>query len=198
MCIRDSVTGCQAIIPAVRRVLDGWRAASHPVVHTLEAHLPDLSDCPASKLCGPRAPRDGWRIGQVKHASMGRAMIRGEPGSETAPELTPVAGERVVYKPGKGAFFGTELDKELQGMGVCGVTTEVCVQSTLREANDRGYECLLLADCTASYFPEFKESTLQMVASQGGLVGWVSDSTSLLAALRESSSVEVAEGLDKV
>jgi nicotinamidase-related amidase len=120
---------------------------------------------------------------------MGRILIRGEPGHDIIPELYPFPGEPVIDKPGKGAFYATELDALLRNFGiqhllVCGVTTEVCVNTTVREANDRGYRCVVLADCCASYFPEFHRMGLDMIQAQGAIFGWVSDSQSALAVLK--------------
>jgi len=180
----NDVRRLQAIVPTVRRVLDAWRARGGLVVHTREAHAPDLSDCPpAKRLRG--SPR--LRIGDT--GPMGRLLVAGEPGSEIVPALAPAAGEAVIDKPGKGAFHATGLQAHLQGRGithlvVMGVTTEVCVQTTLREANDRGYDCLLLEDATDSYFPEFKAATLAMITAQGGIVGWTAPSAALLRGLQ--------------
>jgi len=179
----NDVTRLQAIVPTVARVLHAWRRAGGFVVHTREAHAPDLSDCPpAKRLRGD--PR--LRIGDA--GPMGRILIAGEPGSQIVPALAPIDGERVIDKPGKGAFYATALGKELHARGitqliVMGVTTEVCVQTTLREANDRGYECLLVEDGTESYFPEFKAATLAMIRAQGAIVGWTAPSDALLRAL---------------
>ena len=179
----NNVSLLSAIIPSCQAMLKAWRAVGALVVHTRETHLPDLSDCPAAKL---NRGNPGRRIGDP--GPMGRILIRGEPGSQIIPELAPIAGEIVIDKPGKGAFYATPLQEALQSRGVThlvfmGVTTEVCVQSTMREANDRGYDCLVLADCTESYFPEFKAATLAMIQAQGGIVGWVGASTNLLKAL---------------
>jgi len=119
---------------------------------------------------------------------MGRILVRGEEGHDIVKELYPEPGEPVVDKPGKGAFFATDLDGILKNRGirqlvVCGVTTEVCVNTTVREANDRGYDCLVLEDCVASYFPEFQKAALAMIKAQGGIFGWVSDSGRFLEAL---------------
>jgi nicotinamidase-related amidase len=171
----------RAVAPA-KRVLDAARDQGLLVVHTREGHLPDLSDLPLAK----------WRRSGPPHIGdagpMGRILVRGEPGWEIVPELAPVPGEPTIDKPGKGAFHGTGLDELLRARGVTslivqGVTTEVCVQTTVREANDRGYDCLVLEDCTASYFPEFHRATLEMVVAQGGIVGWVATSEMLLATL---------------
>jgi len=154
----------------------------------MESHRPDLSDCPAAKRDGPRAPPAGKRIGEVADSRMGRILVRGEPGNAIVPALSPRPGEKIIHKPGKGAFYGTDLANHLSGLGIthlviCGVTTEVCVQSTMREANDRGFECVVLEDCTASYFPAYKQATLSMIAAQGGIVGYVAESADLLPQL---------------
>jgi biuret amidohydrolase len=180
----NDVTRLQAIVPTVRRVLDAWRAAGGRVLHTREAHAADLSDCPPAKhLRG----NPSLRIGDL--GPMGRVLVAGEPGAEIIPELAPVPGEWVVDKPGKGMFFATPVQDLLRGQGIThlvfmGVTTEVCVQTSMREANDRGYECLLLEDGTDSYFPEFKAATLAMVTAQGAIVGWVAPSALLIEALQ--------------
>ena len=181
----NDVTLLQAIVPATRRMLDEWRAAGGWVVHTREVHRPDLSDCPPAK-------RDRGsptlRIGDV--GPMGHIIIAGEPGSEIVPELAPADGELVIDKPGKGAFYATGLQAALQERGIThllfgGVTTEVCVQTSMREANDRGYECLLIEDCTESYFPAFKAAAVEMIRAQGAIVGWTAPSSALLAALAD-------------
>jgi nicotinamidase-related amidase len=179
----NEVRRLEAIVPACQRVLAAWRALGGLVVHTRESHAPDLSDCPpAKRLRGNPA----LRIGDT--GPMGRILVRGEPGNDIIPALAPRAGEIVLDKPGKGAFYGTPLDALLREARIIqlvfmGVTTEVCVQTTMREANDRGYDSLLLEDCTESYFPGFKAATLEMVAAQGAIVGWTASSTALLAAL---------------
>jgi nicotinamidase-related amidase len=152
------------------------------VIHTREGHEPDLSDVPRAKLEKGAGPKIG------DPGPMGRILVRGEPGHALIPELAPVAGEVVIDKPGKGAFYATELQDVLRARGieflvVCGVTTEVCVHTTVREANDRGFRCLVPGDCCASYFPRFHEVGLEMIAAQGGIFGWVTDSESVLAAL---------------
>lgn len=179
----NDVTPLQAIIPTVQRVLAAWRALGGLVVHTREAHQPDLSDCPPAKR---ERGQPSLRIGDV--GPMGRVLIRGEPGHAIVPALAPVDGEIVIDKPGKGAFYATGLDETLRARGithliVMGVTTEVCVQTSMREANDRGYECLLVEDGTDSYFPEFKAATLAMIRAQGAIVGWTAPSALLLQAL---------------
>jgi biuret amidohydrolase len=175
-------------VPAAARVLRAARQKRLFIVHTREGHRPDLSDCPPSKRA-----RGRLAIGIGDPGPMGRILIRGEPGHQIVKELTPDGGEAVVDKPGKGAFYATELDALLRNHGVqqlivCGVTTEVCVQTTVREANDRGYDCLVLADCVASYFPELHEAALEMIAAQSGIFGWVSDSSRFLHSLGWPSS----------
>ena len=153
------------------------------VVHTREAHRADLSDCPPAKR---HRGNPGLRIGDV--GPMGRILVADEPGNQIIPELAPVAGEWVIDKPGKGAFYATDLHDMLQKRGIShlifmGVTTEVCVQTSMREANDRGYDSLLLIDCTESYFPHFKASTIEMIHAQGAIVGWTGASDLLLPKL---------------
>jgi len=170
-------------IAPTRALLDAFRARGLPIIHTQEAHRPDLSDCPPSKL---ERGRGLLTIGDA--GPMGRILVSGEPGAAIIPELAPLPGEIVIEKPGKGAFHATPLRERLTELGVthllfAGVTTEVCVQTTMREANDRGYECLLVEDATDSYFPEFKAATLAMIRAQGGIVGWTAPSGAVLAAL---------------
>jgi biuret amidohydrolase len=172
----------QAIAPT-KRLLAAARAAGLTVVHTREGHRPDLADLPASKKL-----RGRLAAGIGDPGPMGRILVRGEAGHDIIPELYPVAGEPVVDKPGKGAFYATDLDAILKNRGigqlvVCGVTTEVCVNTTVREANDRGYDCLVVADCVGSYFPEFQEMGLRMIKAQGGIFGWVAPSDAVIAAL---------------
>lgn len=178
----NNVARLAATVPTARRLLDWGRALGMLIVHTKEAHAADLSDCPLAKLTrgDPKL-----RIGDP--SPMGRILIDGEPGSDFVPELAPLAGEIVIVKPGKGAFYATQLGPLLEQAGIThllvgGVTTEVCVQTTMREANDRGYECLLVEDATESYFPEFKQATLEMIRAQGGIVGWTAPLAALLAA----------------
>jgi nicotinamidase-related amidase len=170
-------------VPRAERVLRAARRAGLLVVHTREGHRPDLTDCPSSKRA-----RGRLRTGIGDHGPMGRILVRGEAGHDIVKELYPEPGEPVIDKPGKGAFYATDLDAILKHRGieqlvVCGVTTEVCVNTTVREANDRGYDCLVLEDCVASYFPAFHEAALQMVKAQGGIFGWVTDSARFLRAL---------------
>ncbi len=179
----NDVALLQAIVPACQRVLAAWRAAGGLVVHTREAHKPDLSDCPPAKLHRGK-PR--LRIGD--EGPMGRILVMGEPGNQIIPQLAPQAGEIVIDKPGKGAFYATPLQNMLHQARIThllfmGVTTEVCVQTSMREANDRGYDCLLLEDCTESYFPRFKASAVEMMRAQGAIVGWTATSDLLLSAL---------------
>ena len=166
-----------------RAVLDAARRRGMLVIHTREGHRPDLSDAPPAKV---ERGAPSLRIGAP--GPMGRILVRGEPGHDIIPALYPAAGEPVIDKPGKGAFYQTELELMLRNRGidnllVCGVTTEVCVNTTVREANDRGYRCIVLSDCCASYFPEFHEAGLAMIKAQGGIFGWVSASKAALAAL---------------
>jgi biuret amidohydrolase len=170
-------------IPAAARLLAACRQARLTIIHTKEAHRSDLADCPPAKR--NRGTAD-LRIGDV--GPMGRILIAGEPGSDIIPALAPRTGEIVIEKPGKGAFYHTDLEIRLRSKGIThlllgGVTTEVCVQTTMREANDRGFECLLVEDATESYFPEFKQATLAMVRAQGGIVGWTATTSQVIAAL---------------
>ena len=179
----NDVSLLRSTIEPTRRVLDAARRNGWMVVHTREGHRPDLSDLfPAKRDRG----RPTLRIGD--DGPMGRLLVRGSEGHDIVPELAPAPGEVVLDKPGKGSFYATDLETVLRARGithlvVTGVTTEVCVQSTVREANDRGFECLVLADCTGSYFPQYYESALAMFKAQGGIVGWVGTSADLLTAL---------------
>ena len=173
--LAECIEPCRALLTAARR-------RGMLIVHTREGHRPDLSDAPPAKLARG-AP--SMRIGEP--GPMGRILIRGEPGHDIIPQLAPLAGEPVVDKPGKGAFYATDLQtilshRRIETLIVCGVTTEVCVHTTVREANDRGYRCVVPADCCGSYFPEFHEMGLRMIKAQGGIFGWVSDSERLIAA----------------
>ncbi|MCA0869602.1 cysteine hydrolase [Seohaeicola saemankumensis] len=179
----NDVSLLRAIIPTTAQLIAGFRAAGLPVIHTRECHKPDLSDLPPAK-CNRGAP--SLRIGDP--GPMGRILIAGEPGVEIIPELCPIAGEIVIDKPGKGAFYGTDFgavlrDKGLKQLVFAGVTTEVCVQTTMREANDRGYDALLATDATESYFPQFKQAAIEMITAQGGIVGWAASTTKILEAL---------------
>ena len=179
----NDVSLLQAAVGPCRRVLSAARATGIMVVHTREGHKSDLSDAPPAKL---ERGNPSLRIGAP--GPMGRILVRGEPGHDIVPDLYPIDGEVVVDKPGKGAFYATPLDETLRGRGidallVAGVTTEVCVNTTVREANDRGYRCLVLSDCCASYFPAFHDAGLAMIKAQGGIFGWVAGSDALMAAL---------------
>ena len=181
----NNVALLEAIVPATRKMLAAWRGAGGLVVHTRESHAPDLHDCPPAKR---DRGRPTLRIGDV--GPMGRVLVRGEPGSRIIDALAPIEGELVIDKPGKGMFHATGLHETLRARGIThlvfgGVTTEVCVQTSMREANDRGYEGLLLEDCTESYFPAFKAATLEMIRAQGGIVGWTASGAALMAALRD-------------
>jgi len=183
----------RAVTP-IGSVLAAAREMGLLVIHTREGHLPDLSDAPPAKVARG-AP--SLRIGDP--GSMGRILIRGEPGHDIIPELNPVTGEVVIDKPGKGAFYATELGDTLKKHGienllVCGVTTEVCVNTTVREANDRGYRCVVISDGCASYFPEFHEMGLKMIKAQGGIFGWVADSGAVLKAMQAETPSLAAGG----
>ncbi len=172
------------VVPPLAALIAAARATGVPVIHTREGHAPDLSDCPAAKLNRGAPSR---RIGD--RGKYGRILIRGEYGHDIVDELRPVDGEVVIDKPGKGAFYATELQDVLTAAGVTqllvtGVTTEVCVHTTTREANDRGYECLVVSDCVGSYFPEFQRVGLDMITAQGGIFGWVADSSVVIPALQ--------------
>ncbi len=171
-------------VSVITKLLRGFRASGMTVVHTKECHAPNLADCPPAKRNRGRA---ALRIGDV--GPMGRILVDGEPGNDFVPALRPMPGEIVIAKPGKGAFYATELQGILHKCGIThlimvGVTTEVCVQTTMREANDRGFECLLVEDGTESYFPEFKKATLEMLRAQDGIVGWTATAEQVLAALQ--------------
>ncbi len=178
----NDISPLAAAVPVAQSLLNWCRIQKILVIHTQEAHLPDLSDCPPAKL-----RRGMLDVGIGDMGPMGRILVHGEEGSDFVKELAPLPNECVIVKPGKGAFYATDLGNVLSKSGIthlliAGVTTEVCVQSTMREANDRGYECLLIEDATASYYPEFKEATLAMIRSQGGIVGWTAPFSELLDA----------------
>lgn len=184
----NDVTPLAAIVPAVRRVLDAFRIRGLAVIHTKEAHRPDLSDCPPAKR---RKGPPGMTIGDT--GPMGRILVAGEPGNDFIPELRPMPGEKVIEKPGKGAFYATGLQDHLHRLGLthllfCGVTTEVCVQTSMREAADRGYECAIVEDATESYFPAFKTAAIDMMTAQNGIVGCAVNSTDILAALNRGAA----------
>jgi biuret amidohydrolase len=179
----NDVSLLRRAVPPAERVLKAARRHGLLIIHTREGHRPDLTDLPPSKKA-----RGRLTAGIGDPGPMGRILVRGEDGHDIVKELYPEPGEPVVDKPGKGAFFATDLDGILKHRGirhlvVCGVTTEVCVNTTVREANDRGYDCLVLEDCVASYFPEFQVAALAMIKAQGGIFGWVSDSGRFLEAL---------------
>ena len=179
----NDVSLLNAIVPAVGRLLQAWRAHDLTIIHTMECHRPNLSDLPAAKR---DRGQPKLRIGEP--GPMGRILVAGEPGTAIIAALAPRFGEIVIEKPGKGAFFATALDEILKRHGIthlvlAGVTTEVCVQTTMREANDRGYECLLVEDATESYFPAFKAATLAMIRAQGAIVGWTALTRDVLQGL---------------
>ena len=184
----NDVSLLKAAVEPIRKVLKAARAAGLLVIHTREGHRPDLADAPPLKVDrGDPATRIG------APGPMGRILVRGEPGHDIIPELYPVAGEPVIDKPGKGAFYQTDLELMLKNRGietllVCGVTTEVCVNTTIREANDRGFRCIAVSDGCASYFPDFHAAGLAMIKAQGGIFGWVSDSEKAIAAIAAHSA----------
>lgn len=179
----NNVSLVRTAIAPCRAVLDAARKSGMFVIYTREGHRPDLSDCPPAKLTR------GGKTFIGTDGPMGRILVRGSDGHDIIPELYPIAGEPVIDKPGKGAFFATDLDLILRDHGiktlfVCGVTTEVCVNTTVREANDRGYECVVLEDCVGSYFPEFQDYALRMIKAQGAIFGWVSNSNNAITAIK--------------
>ena len=181
----NDVRPLQAIVPTTARLIAAVRAAGLPVIHPRECHAPDLSDCPPTKR---DRGEPSLRIGDP--GPMGRILIRGEPGAEIVPDLAPIVGEKVINKPGKGAFHATDLGDHLAHLGArtlifAGVTTEVCVQTTMREANDRGFDCLLTEDATESYFPAFKAATLEMIRAQGAIVGWTATTEQIETSLHD-------------
>ena len=180
----NDVSKLRKIVAPLHALLGAARDARLTVIHTREGHRPDMTDAPRAKV---ERGVPSMRIGD--RGPMGRILIRGEVGHDIIPELYPLGGEPVLDKPGKGAFYQTDLDLMLRNRGVetllvCGVTTEVCVHTTVREANDRGYRCIVVGDCCGSYFPEFHEVGLRMIAAQGGIFGWVADSGTVIGALR--------------
>ena len=176
-----------AIVPTVARLLAVCRAAGLTIVHTRESHRTDLADCPPAKRL-----RGNPRLHIGAAGPMGRILVQGEPGNAILAAVAPVDGEIEIDKPGKGAFYATPLGEILRLKGIthllfAGVTTEVCVQTTMREANDRGYDCLLVEDATESYFPEFKRTTIEMIRAQGGIVGWTATCAEVEAAFRTAT-----------
>ena len=168
----NDVSRLEAIIPTVAGLLALFRAKAWPVIHTRESHQPDLSDCPPAKRS-----RGGGSLRIGDEGPMGRILVRGEPGNAIIDACAPIEGEMVLDKPGKGMFWDTPVHAILTDLGIthlvfAGVTTEVCVQTSMREANDRGFECLLVEDATESYFPQFKAAAIEMITAQGGIVGW--------------------------
>ena len=184
----NDVTPLQAIVPDVAKLIAAFRRHGLTVIHTKEAHRPDLSDCPPAK----------WRRGNAEIAigddgPMGRILVSGEPGNDIVPELYPAPGEVVIEKPGKGAFYATDLTGILERAGVshlvfAGVTTEVCVQTTMREAADRGFETLIAEDATGSYFPEFKRAAIDMMIAQGGIVGCAATTAQIIQAVETETA----------
>ncbi len=192
----NDVSMLTKVVVPLGNVLAAARALGMMVIHTREGHRPDMSDCPPAKLARGKSDTP---IGS--QGPNGRILIRGEPGHDIIEELAPADGEAILDKPGKGAFYATDLElmlrnAQIQSLIVTGVTTEVCVHTTVREANDRGFECLVPSDCVGSYFQEFHEVGLKMIAAQGGIFGWVTSSEDLLAALQPSLplSSAAAEG----
>lgn len=178
--LRSSIEPCKKVLETARKV-------GLFVIHTREGHRPDLADLPSAKK-----ERGHLKTGIGDVGPMGRILVRGEVGHDIIPELYPIEGEPVVDKPGKGAFYDTDLlgilrNRNIKTLIVCGVTTEVCVHTTVREANDRGFNALVPEDCTASYFPEFKRVALEMVKAQGGIFGWVSNSDNVIKGLEEAA-----------
>jgi len=179
----NDVSELARVVAPLKALLAAARDAGLLVVHTREGHRPDLADCPPSKLA-----RGGGELTIGSHGPKGRILVRGELGHDIVEELAPQPGEVLLDKPGKGAFYATDLELLLRNQGiqqliVTGVTTEVCVHTTVREANDRGFDCLVPEDCVGSYFPEFHEVGLKMIAAQGGIFGWVAHSQDLLDVL---------------
>jgi nicotinamidase-related amidase len=181
----NDVSLLRAIIPKAQELLNGFREHNLPIIHTRECHKPNLSDLPDAK-------RDRGnpvlRIGD--EGPMGRILVSGQDGADIIPELYPIEGEIVIDKPGKGAFYKTDLQDTLDKLSIkqivfAGVTTEVCVQTSMREANDRGYDCIVAEDATESYFPHFKSITIEMIIAQGGIVGWAADTSNIIEALNE-------------
>jgi len=179
----NEVSLLKKIVPTVARLIESFRKAGLPVIHTRECHKPDLSDLPKAKYL---RGKPSMRIGDP--GPMGRILIAGEPGADIVPELAAAPGEIVLDKPGKGAFYATPLgnilaERKITHLVFAGVTAEVCVQTTMREANDRGFDCLLAEDATESYFPEFKKAAIDMIRAQGAIVGWTATVDQIAASL---------------
>jgi nicotinamidase-related amidase len=182
----NDVSPLRRLIGPIRQLLAAWREQGLFVIHTREGHRPDLADCPPSKLA-----RGRLEVGIGDQGPLGRVLVRGEWGHDIVDELRPLPSEPIIDKPGKGSFYATDLHsilehRKISSLLVAGVTTEVCVHTTVREANDRGFECLVLADCVGSYFPEFHAMGLKMIAAQGGIFGWVATSEQVLEAMRDA------------
>ena len=178
----------QAIVPTVKRLIEGFRAHGLPVIHTMECHRPDLSDCPPAKR---DRGNPSLRIGD--QGPMGRILISGEPGTAIVEELAPLPRELLIEKPGKGSFYATRLGEHLQEKGIkqlafAGLTTEVCVQTTMREANDHGYWCVMIEDATGSYFPEAKAAVLDAMVEQDAIIGWTATTEQILKAISDAKS----------
>ncbi|MFB2937764.1 cysteine hydrolase family protein [Aerosakkonemataceae cyanobacterium BLCC-F154] len=183
----NDVSRLRSIVPVLQKLLQTFRQLHLPIIYTIEGHQSDLSDCPPTKINRGNCK---LKIGDI--GPLGRILVLGEPGNAIIPELAPLPGEIIINKPGKGAFYKTNLQDKLSEQKIThliftGVTTEVCVQTTMREANDRGFECLLIENATESYFPEFKQATIEMIHSQGGIVGWTTKAENLLQALQNLS-----------
>jgi len=193
----NDVSQLARAVKPIGALLQAAREMGMLVIHTREGHLPDLSDAPPAKV---ERGAPSLRIGDP--GPMGRILIRGEAGHDIIKELYPLDSEIVIDKPGKGAFYATELGDVLKTYGidnllVCGVTTEVCVNTTVREANDRGYRCVVVSDGCASYFPEFHEMGLKMIKAQGGIFGWVADSAAILKATQADTATTLAAGASR-
>jgi biuret amidohydrolase len=193
----NDVSQLARAVKPIGALLQAAREMGMLVIHTREGHLPDLSDAPPAKV---ERGAPSLRIGDP--GPMGRILIRGEAGHDIIKELYPLDSEIVIDKPGKGAFYATELGDVLKTYGidnllVCGVTTEVCVNTTVREANDRGYRCVVVSDGCASYFPEFHEMGLKMIKAQGGIFGWVADSAAILKAMQADTATTLAAGASR-
>lgn len=194
--IGNDVSLLRKTIEPCQRVLAAARAAGILVVHTREGHRPDLSDAAPSKLA-----RGRFACGIGDRGPLGRLLVRGEYGHEIIPELAPRSGEPVIDKPGHGAFYATDLlhiltSRSIKTLIVCGVTTEVCVNTTVREANDRGFDCVVPEDCVGSYYPEFQRVGLEMIKAQGGIFGWVSNARNVVAGLEAAHELVGQAAID--
>jgi nicotinamidase-related amidase len=183
----NDVAPLRQVIAPIERLLIAWRAQGLFVIHTREGHRPNLTDCPPAKRA-----RGRLEVGIGDQGPLGRVLVRGEWGHDIVDELKPLPDEPIVDKPGKGSFYATDLHsilehRHIRSLLVAGVTTEVCVHTTVREANDRGFECLVLEDCVGSYFPEFHAAGLKMIAAQGGIFGWVAPSERVLEAMQRKT-----------